>query len=205
MNVEDWLIDRIVGSEIRVVAICGAADLGKSYLARQLVAKLRERMIPAVCLGLDSYLIPRDVRAKQGLSGYDPGSHDLDSAKRDVERLLSGQSIEYFEYRHDAGHRSEHAILLEPASHIFIEGLHSMHPSLASLVDFSIYIFTSEAELRRIRREADLKKRKLTNIEANEHEASELESYYRYVHPYKTACNVSIYLDQHWHYHLMQE
>ena len=205
MNVEDWLIHKITGAKLRVVAICGAADLGKSHLACQLVAKLKDKAIPAVCVGLDSYLLPRDERSRLGLSGYDPKSHNLTSAKCDMERLLSGQSIEYFEYLHDSGRRSERAIFIEAADCIVIEGLHSMHPSIATLVDFSIYIFTSEERLRNIRSATDLKKRKLSKMEASEHEASEMESYYKYVHPYKAVCSVSIYLDQQWQYRLAQE
>lgn len=203
MKLEDWLIDKIIDTKIHVVAIGGAADLGKSYLAEQLVGKCEREGVSATCLGLDSYLLPRDVRVKRELSGYDPRSHDLDNAKRDIERLLSGETIDYYEYMHDTGRRAERPISLEPASRIIVEGLHSMHPLIAPFVDFSIFIFTSDKLLCRIRGEADLRKRKLTEIEADRHERRELEHYYKYVHSYKDSCDVRLYLDRRWHYQFL--
>jgi len=202
MNVSDWLTQQIIAPRIRVVAITGAADLGKSYLASNLAAELDRMGQSAVCLGLDAYLISRNERAARGISGYAPESHDLRSAKADIERLLAGQPIEYFEYQHEEGRRSEQSSTLPPADKIIIEGLHAMHSSLATFVDFSIFLFTSDELLRRIRKEADMIKRRLSPEEAERQATSEMDNYHQYVHLYKAACDVCLYVDEQHQYHL---
>lgn len=200
MNVEDWLIFKIAAPAIRIAAITGAADLGKSYLAESLVSRLRNEGRSAVSISLDSYLLPRADRAIRELSGYDPESHNFTEARADIKRLVGGEAIEYYRYRHDIGERAREPEILRPASVIIVEGLHAIHSSLAELVDFSVFIFTSDEELCRLRVAADLEKRQLSGGTARIQADSELESYYRFVYPYKARCDNCLYLEKPWRY-----
>jgi molybdopterin-guanine dinucleotide biosynthesis protein len=47
VNIEDWFTEKIISSNIKVLSICGAADLGKSYIANRVVEKLRHKGLGA--------------------------------------------------------------------------------------------------------------------------------------------------------------
>lgn len=84
--------------------------------------KLRHKGLGAIYLGLDSYLLSQEERLVKRLSVYDPLSHNLDAAKHDIEQLLAGESIDYFEYMQDVGKKAEKAKRLKFTGPILLKG-----------------------------------------------------------------------------------
>ncbi len=158
--------------------------------------------VSATCLGLDSYLLPRQERLRRGLSGYDPRASDLNAAVSDIESWLAGNPIEYFTYDHALGARKAHATYLSPTDVLIVEGVHATHSLLAPYLGLSIFLFASEEQLVEIRREADLNKRKMTVEESIQQQESELQAYNRFVHPYKSISDICVYLERKWAYRL---
>ena len=67
------------------VAICGAADIGKSYLSRKLAVILNNQGIGTSHLPIDAFLLDRSERLRIGMSGYDAQAYDFDA----IQKLLS--------------------------------------------------------------------------------------------------------------------
>ena len=126
-----------------LVAICGAADLGKTYLSTQLVCQLRQKGIEANHLTLDSYLMNRTDRINRGISGYQPEAHDLSLVENDLKRFKKGQSIEYYPYEHSIGEKAASKDVIPPCPILIVDGLHSMNEQLTPYLDFSMFIYTS--------------------------------------------------------------
>lgn len=67
-----------------IISICGAADLGKTYLSNKIVEALHVRSYKASYLGMDAYLVDRNTRNKNGWSGYELKSYRLENIKNDL-------------------------------------------------------------------------------------------------------------------------
>lgn len=61
-----------------IVAVCGAAE----YLSTQLVEVLSQMGLTTGLLTLDSYMMNRTDRIKEGISGYQPKAYDLLAVKK---------------------------------------------------------------------------------------------------------------------------
>ncbi len=183
-----------------IVAICGAADLGKSFFSKQLVNCLRSDNVTADILPLDSYLLSRTDRAKRQLSGYQPEAYNLKEARKTIIFFQNGKSITYYPYCHAIGKQEKKKKTINPSKFLIIEGLHSMHQSLIDLIDSSIFIFTQDEYLRKIRLEADQSKRKQTTEFSAELEPIEFKKYKDFVEPYKYLCDLQLFLEEKWSY-----
>jgi len=96
MIIEEKIIAEIksnLGDGLSIVSICGAADLGKSYLSTQLMKSWVLQKINTNHLTLDSYLMDRAMRIEKGLSGYDIEAYSLMKAKKDLIKLKKRESI----------------------------------------------------------------------------------------------------------------
>ena len=183
-----------------LVAVCGAADLGKTYLSIQLVFKLKQKGIEANHLTLDSYLMERTDRISRGISGYHPGAHDLPLVKNDLKRYKKGHSIEYYPYEHSTGEKAASKEVILPCPILIVDGLHSMNEQLTPYLDFSIFICTGDDQLKQMRHQADITKRHQTIEFSKAHADSEFEKYKQFVEPYKKQANIVLFLKEKWNY-----
>ncbi len=83
-------------SKSLILAICGAADLGKTYLAKNLMDYLNKIGKSANHITLDSYLMPRDKRIQLGVSGYEFEAYDFVGIQNDLVRFIRGLPIVIF-------------------------------------------------------------------------------------------------------------
>ena len=67
-----------------VVAVCGAADLGKSFLSAGTVDALNLMNLSASHLTIDSFLMNRANRINNEISGYQPEAYDFNA----IENLI---------------------------------------------------------------------------------------------------------------------
>jgi uridine kinase len=189
------------GSPI-LVAICGAADLGKTHLSMQLVNELVKTGISAGHLTLDSYLMDRTHRTALGISGYQPEAYDLPMIKSDLLVFLSGSSIEYFPYDHAKGKVLSLAVTISSCQVLFVDGLHSLHENLKPHINYSVFICTNDDLLLKIRHRADIEKRRQSIEFSKLNLNKEISAYKLYVEPYMCSADVVYELKEQWQYEL---
>lgn len=186
-----------------IVAVCGAADLGKTYLSVQLVEGLHQLGLTANHLTLDSYLMNRADRLKTGISGYQPQAYDLFAVKNDLKKFRNAEAIDFYPYGHTLGQNLSQKQTIEPCDILLLDGLHSMNSELISIIDFSIFVCTDDAQLKKIRHAADIKKRKQSIEFSKDNSVVEFEKYRQFVEPYKDLANVVLFLKEQWSYNLV--
>lgn len=181
MEIKESLVNNLIQlskkKEHTIIAICGAADLGKSYFAKELQALLHEQEVCAGHLTMDSYLLPRSKRISLGVSGYDPQSYDIDSLKTDLQTFLNSAPVFYKEYNHERGVADGEDQVITTCNVLILDGLHSMHSEINSLIDYAIFIFTRDSKLQKIRHQADISKRRQSVDFSLKNLVSELERY----------------------------
>ncbi len=187
-----------------VVAICGAADLGKSHLSKEFVKSLRIKGTSASHLTLDSFLIERSKRLKQGKSGYQIEAYEHLSALEAISQFKQGQPIIYAPYEHDKGKQSCSLETLEPSTILFFDGVQSMHEQFLPHVDLSVFVYTGDDVLKKLRIKADLTKRNLTIETAENNSESEFLQYKKQIEPYKKHADFQLFLERKWSYTLQQ-
>ncbi len=191
MNTEDTIVNHLIPlanvNRCGAIAVCGAADLGKSYLSKSIVERLKARGVTAGHLPLDSFLMKRSERIKRGISGYQSDAYDVDSVKTMIENFCNGSQLSFAPYNHTTGETANKRITLENSSLLIVDGLHSMHPVLKPYIRFSLFIYTDDDQLRKIRKEADRVKRKQTTDISDALEPLEFERYKQLVEPYKNG------------------
>ena len=196
----DQVLSHIDVSKPSVVAVCGAADLGKSYLSQKILDELLMRGVSVGLLTLDSYLVERAERVRRGLSGYQIESYNQAGLIDALNSFKDQKSIDYFPYDHTMGKACGDQVTIAPCSVLIVDGLHSLHENVYGLIDFSIFIYTDDESLKKIRFDADLTKRGLTVEQANSHSESEFLLYKSMIDPYKSKADLRLYLVEKWRY-----
>jgi len=186
-----------------IIAVCGAADLGKTYLSTQLVEILRKLGLTSELLTLDSYMIKRAERIKQGISGYQPKAYNFLAIKEDLIKFKNSEAIDFFQYDHSTGQLLFQTQTIYPCDILLIDGLHSMSDEFTSLINFSIFLYTDDKLLKVIRHKADLKKRKQTIEFSNQNYSQEFVEYKKFVEPYKKLADAVLLLEKQWEYTLI--
>jgi uridine kinase len=79
-----------------------------------------------------------------------------------------------------------------------------MNDELVSLINFSIFVCTDDTQLKKIRHQADINKRKQTIEFSKRSSTVEFEKYKQFVEPYKNIANVVLFLKEQWNYILLE-
>lgn len=186
-----------------IVALCGAADLGKSHISQSLVDQLSAGGCSAAHLPLDAYLIDRAQRLKRGISGYQPQSYDLAKVEQDLRSYKCGKAIGYHPYDHALGKTEKSTTnRAAPSCVLILDGLHSMHQRLLPLLSLSIFVYTDDASLKKIRHQANLHKRQQTIEQSQALAELEFASYKGHIELYKEQADILLRLTHKWHYDL---
>lgn len=201
---EEKIVNHIIeskGESVRfIAAICGAADTGKSYLSRNIAAILNQSGYSTGHLPLDSFLMNRAERIKKGISGYDIESYDVKAAGKLLNKFYDGEDIHFFPYNHATGEKTKNPSYLKNSDVLIFDGLHSMHQAFQPYINFSIFVYTNDKQLREIRQEADILKRKQTLKMSKVMEPVEYRKYKRRVEPYKKKADLHLFLKEKWYY-----
>lgn len=75
-----------------------------------------------------------------------------------------------------------------------------MHQSFAEYIDITFFLYTSDKLLKKIRFDADLKKRKYTTEFSKLISENEFQLYKSNVEPYKESADYKLYLKEKWNY-----
>ncbi len=183
-----------------LVALCGAADVGKSTMARTIVEKLLENRFTADHVSFDTFLLDRQTRLLLGISGYDIGAHDIDTAARSIGNMLRGQPFHYFEYDHVTGrNRTEGRIINRPQI-MLVEGLHTFHEQIMPYLDYKIFIQGSKDVLNALRHTHNVHKRNMSPSIAAENLEREYALYESQVLPYCRYADLCVRVTEQWQY-----
>lgn len=124
-----------------VIGICGGSGSGKTTLLNRL-AEHYQSYEPSV-FSMDNYYKPIEQQTtdKDGIVNFDlPTALDRQALEKDLEKLISGESIEVFEYQFNASHKNI-LITIEPSELIIVEGLFVFeYENVLSLLDFGIFV-----------------------------------------------------------------
>lgn len=185
-----------------IVAICGAADLGKSYLSTQLTQLLNDKQFSAAHLPLDSFLIDREERHRLGLSGYNLEAYHINDALKYLAQFKKKQPISFHPYHHKTGKKELFFQQLNPSTILIFDGLHTMNQIFSSFVDYTIFIYTNDHDLKKIRTAADLSKRDYTLEFSKKISQKEFDLYKMNIDSFKEIADCKLFLGKKWNYEL---
>lgn len=204
MKIEDKIATAILANRVSgyftIIAVCGAADLGKSYLSSMLVNAINELGVTAGHVTLDSFMLNREDRISKEISGYEPEAYDFFSLTAELEKFTNGQGLSFFPYNHSTGKKERGSVSIRSCDVLIVDGLHSMHETLNSFITKSLFVYTDDALLRKIRLEADLVKRKQSIATSQKTEPKEFEKYKKFVEPYKKSATWHLFLEKKWEF-----
>ncbi|PKR82120.1 uridine kinase [Brumimicrobium salinarum] len=125
-----------------VIGICGGSGSGKTTLLNRL-AEHYLGYKPSV-FSMDNYYKPIEEQQldANGKVNFDlPTALDKERMVKDLKRLISGKSIEVFEYQFNAGNNRNVLITIEPSELLIVEGLFVFeYEEIRQLLDFSIFV-----------------------------------------------------------------
>lgn len=183
-----------------LVAICGWADTGKSTLAAQLRAALTAGGVESESISTDDFLRDRVERNALGISGYDVRSLDASDLHEAIARFQRRQSFTVQPYDNRTGTRSRQPRTVFPAKVLVVEGIHSLHASVADQMGLKVFIDSDEATLRQMRYRANMLKRGMTAEDAAARISSEWEDYNIFVRPRMAVSDLVVRVDEHFVY-----
>lgn len=203
---EDKLSAEIIAhrntNELTIVSICGAADLGKSYLSKKISELLNRQNLKTNHMTMDSYLMNRKIRKEKGLSGYDIEAYNQKEALKNLIALKNGESIDFKSYNHNEGKSNLNSSKMDSSDILILDGLHSMNSFFLPYIDITIFIYTEDEFLKTIRTEADLMKRNYTSDFSKAISENEFNLYKSNIEPYKETADYLLYLEDKWNYKL---
>ncbi len=136
---------------VRIVLITGPTSSGKSTFCKRLSVQLMTCGLKPISFSTDDYFVNRLDTPKLPDGSYDFDNFDtVDHAllQKDVQRLISGETVEVPEYNFVTGIREYNGkrLRLEEGSILLIEGLHALNPRLLDNIPdsgkFRIFINT---------------------------------------------------------------
>lgn len=125
-----------------VIGICGGSGSGKTTLLNRLAEHYGE-YAPSV-FSMDNYYKPIELQEKdeKGIVNFDlPTALDQEKLECDLAKIISGESIEVFEYQFNAGGNKHVLITIEPTDLLIVEGLFVFeYEAVQKSLDFSIFV-----------------------------------------------------------------
>jgi uridine kinase len=151
----------MVGNKPLLIGIAGGSGSGKTTFLKTLMERYPKEKLALV--SQDNYYIPihQQLKDENGKINFDlPVSIDRVHFHKDIERLLSRQSIVKTEYTFNNDSRQAKEIVVEPADIIVTEGLFVFHyDEIRSLLNYKVYIDAEEKVRLKRRVHRDLKER----------------------------------------------
>ena len=190
-------------TEILFVSLCGWADTGKTTLANKICNELNNHNIKSDYISTDSFMIERTERNQKGITGYNTKSLKEDKLTNFINKLKRKETLNYFPYDNKLGKNSTEYRIIKDFNVIIIEGLHSFNEILRNQMGLLIYIDGSIRTLKKLRFEANIKKRGFAETEARLRINNEMDEYTKYILPNKIYANINIEIDDKYNYKII--
>lgn len=178
-----------------VIGISGGSGSGKTSFIRQLRERFTEQQL--CIISQDDYYLPRNLQHKDENREYNfdlPKSFDKKKFRKDVERLMSGETVTIEEYTFNNSEAEPRMLTFAPAPVLVIEGLFVLHfKKIAPLLDLKIFINAKEnlKIIRRIIRDQVERGYPLDDV-LYKYQHHVLPSYERYIQPYKEDADIVV-------------
>lgn len=178
-----------------VIGISGGSGSGKTSFIRRLRSAFPEEDL--CILSQDDYYLPREQqhRDENDELNFDlPKSFDKKKFRKDVERLLSGETVEIKEYTFNNPNAQPKTLVFRPAPILVIEGLFVLHfKKIAPLLDLKVFINAKEnlKIIRRIMRDQVERGYPLDDV-LYKYQHHVLPSFERFIQPYKEEADIVI-------------
>ena len=178
-----------------LIGIAGGSGSGKTSFIRRLREQFTESKLCIV--SMDDYYRPRDQQHtdEQGEKNFDlPKSFDKKAFRRDIERLMEGETVEKEEYTFNQAGAVPKTLTFRPAPVIIVEGLFVFHlKKIAPMLDLKIFINAKEnlKVIRRIYRDQVERGYPLEDV-LYKYQHHVLPSFEKYIQPYKDEADVVI-------------
>ena len=189
-----------------VLAVSGAAASGKTTFCKGMVEYLRKQGLSAVHVPLDGYLLDRETRNKQKLSGYDPKSSDIPRMIDHMKTLIyAGKSIDVPIYDHKSGnHRLSRRI--QPVEIIILDGIMSLQFEMRErFPNLNIFFASEDIVIRGLRLLVDLDERGYSVFQALAHSDEEFIFYNKWIYPQITFAHLKIWVGEQRELNLISE
>ncbi len=178
-----------------VIGISGGSGSGKTSFIRQLRERFTEQQL--CIISQDDYYLPRNLQHKDENREYNfdlPKSFDKKKFRKDVEHLMSGETVTIEEYTFNNSEAEPRMLTFAPAPILVIEGLFVLHfKKIAPLLDLKIFINAKEnlKIIRRIIRDQVERGYPLDDV-LYKYQHHVLPSYERYIQPYKEDADIVV-------------
>lgn len=182
-----------------IVGIAGASGAGKSFLAQELLHRVRRNHgeSSVAILNEDSYYRSNDQLSLQQRSSinYDhPEAFEHDLLVEHLASLRKGLSVDVPVYDYSEHNRSPETKLLEPAKILILEGILILHrPELRKLLDLKVFVDVplDVCLSRRLERDTVSRGRTLESVLAQYHETVR-PMFFEFIDPSKNHADVII-------------
>ncbi|MFK7970761.1 MAG: uridine kinase [Bacteroidia bacterium] len=187
-------------SQPYILGICGGSASGKTFLSRQLLARLPKDKLTFI--SLDNYYKPKSqqVHDEEGLVNYDhPESLFLNELERDLALLIQGESVEREEYTFNDPTKPFKMLVFKPAPIILIEGLFVLYDkSLRSRMDLKVFVQADEHVRleRRLRRDTTERGQSMNQV-LTDYRKYVAPMYAQHVEPQRHFCDLIVPNNQH--------
>jgi uridine kinase len=179
-----------------LAAICGWADTGKSALTAQLRAALTAHGVEADSISTDDFMRDRAERNALGVNGYDFRSLDVHALRGAIARFVNREPFGVHPYDNRTGTRNPQPKTVLPVQVLIVEGIHSLHVSIAEQIALKVFIDSDEATLRHLRYRGNVQKRGMTPDDAAARISSEWKDYNVFVRPGIEIADLVVQVDK---------
>lgn len=183
-----------------LIAICGAACIGKTSFAGLLAKTLVNHKVTASILSTDSYMMSRAEKLIQNIKGFDPRSHDLDEMRQDIVMLLRRQTITVRPYDHATGDHGE-SVSIKPADVIIVEGVQAFDALTAPLTrGLRYFIYGTKSQIQELKFISDFTERGYDIHTAFAMANDEYASFREHTLPMLRTADFVIEVDGYWRF-----
>ena len=142
----------------------------------------------------------RAERNALGISGYDLRSLNVQALQGALASFAKREPFSVHPYDNRTGTKSLRPRTVQPVDVLVVEGIHSLHLSLAQQMDLKVFIDSDEATLRQMRYRANIQKRGMTPVDAAARISSEWEDYIVVVRPRVEVADLVVQVDAEFRY-----
>lgn len=178
-----------------LIGVTGGSGSGKTSFIKALRETFSEKQL--CIISQDEYYRPIEELYvdENGKTNFDlPYSIDDERFKKDLERLMAGETIVLPEYTFNNPLAKPGVLTFFPAPVIIVEGIFVFHfNTIMDMLDLKIFIHAKEnlKVIRRIKRDETERNYPLEEV-LYQYEHHVLPSYEKYIGPYKEEANIII-------------
>jgi uridine kinase len=182
-----------------IIGIAGASGAGKSLLARQLHARMRDRFSnrDVAILNEDSYYRRRDELSlgdREKINFDHPSAFEHELLVKHLNELRNGNSVDVPQYDYAQHNRSSDVITMESSKVIILEGILILHDSeLRDSLDLKIFVDVplDVCLSRRLRRDIEERGRSLESV-LNQYHSTVRPMFAEFIEPSKSYADIIV-------------